>query len=318
MYINDEIDYIKFLKNKEVIIFGAGGQGKRIQHLLEINNIKVKTFCDNDASKANTKFNGINVIEFNKLKSMDLLNKMIIIASMYRKEIVEQLMENNIFNYIDWTQIDFGGVDESYYDETYFNWQKNIGELAAKVSNLKNYIRVDECVLDFGSGGGYFLKNIEAKMKIGIEINDYARKCAEEIGINSVKYVEQIEEDFADVIISRSTLGQLENPLAILKELKNKLKVGGKIIVEVPHQCANEEYEKNTVNNQLFTWNELTLGNLFKQAGYFVHKVETIYSKWPDNYLESYERLGKEEFNQLSKLIGTVEKVASIRIIAYK
>ncbi|WPC41025.1 methyltransferase domain-containing protein [Clostridium sp. JS66] len=318
MYINNGIDYIKFLKKKNVIIFGAGGQGKRIQHSLDINGIKVLSFCDNDKGKVNTKLNGINIIDFNQLSSLDLTNKMIVIASIFRKEIEEQLMENNIFNYIDWTEIDFSGVNESYYDENYFNWQKSIGELSAKVSDLKKYIGVNDCVLDFGSGGGYFLNNIQAKAKIGIEINDYARKFAEEMGVNSVKYIENIEDDFADVIISTSTLGHLENPLGILKALKNKLKAGGKIIVQVPHHCTNEKYQKNAINNQFFTWNELTLGNLFKQAGYFIYQVETIYSKWPDNYLEMYERMGKEEFNQLSKLVGTVEKVASIRIIAYK
>jgi 2-polyprenyl-3-methyl-5-hydroxy-6-metoxy-1,4-benzoquinol methylase len=318
MYINDEIDYIKFLKKRDIIIFGAGGLGKKVQHLLEINKIKVLNFCDNDKSKANTKLNGINIIEFKQLKSLNLSNKIIVIASMYRKDIAEQLIENNIFNYIDWTQIDFSGVDESYYDENYFNWQKNIGELSAKVSCFNNYIGVNDTVLDFGSGGGYFLKSIEAKEKIGIEINDYARKYAKEIGVNSVKYIDQIEDDFADIIISTSTLGHLENPMGILKALRNKLKIGGKIIIQVPHQCTNQEYEKNSINNQFFTWNEFTLGNLLKQAGYFVYKVETIYSKWPDNYLDMYEKLGKEEFNQLSKLIGTVENVASIRIIAYK
>lgn len=29
MYVNNDIDYLKYLKDKEVVVFGAGEQGKR-------------------------------------------------------------------------------------------------------------------------------------------------------------------------------------------------------------------------------------------------------------------------------------------------
>ena len=69
--------------------------------------------------------------------------------------------------------------------------------------------------MEFGSGGGYLLNNIHAEKKIGIEINDTARAAAKEIGIDSVKYISDIPDDYADLIISTSVLEHVENPLGI-------------------------------------------------------------------------------------------------------
>ena len=67
-----------------------------------------------------------------------------------------------------------------------------------------------------------------AKEKTGIEINDFARAEAKKLGINSVKNIRDIPDDYADVIISTSVLEHVENPFEILRELKDKLKDGGK------------------------------------------------------------------------------------------
>ena len=53
MYINNDIDYIKYLSKKEVVIFGAGENGKTNFFRLSKNNIKIVAFCDNDKEKQN-------------------------------------------------------------------------------------------------------------------------------------------------------------------------------------------------------------------------------------------------------------------------
>lgn len=52
MYINNDIDYLKFLKRKEIVIFGAGKIGQKGMACLE--KMKIIAFCDNDEkSKVN-------------------------------------------------------------------------------------------------------------------------------------------------------------------------------------------------------------------------------------------------------------------------
>lgn len=265
MYINDSIDYIKYLKNKKIIIFGAGGLGKRIGHLLKINKLKVCYYCDNDNNKLNKKFDGVDVIDFEQLKLIDSKEYFVIIASMFKKEISEQLMEASIFNFVNCDEIDFSGVNnEEFYDETYFNWQKVIGdyEVRNKIMWLKKIITNDDRIIDFGSGGGQLLNALNNSNSIGIEVNDLAREFSKNVGVNTVKYIDEVEDNFADVITAFHVLGHLENPLDTLKKLRKKLKKKGKFIAEVPY--VKQEYRRNDINNILFSWNELTLGNLFK------------------------------------------------------
>lgn len=40
------------------------------------------------------------------------------------------------------------------------------------------------------------------------------------------------------------------------------------------YESCETEYYRSELNNHLFTWNCLTLGNLFKAAGFFVLSVK--------------------------------------------
>jgi len=84
-----------------------------------------------------------------------------------------------------------------YYDEKYFNWQKNIGAFGGKANLFKfeNHIEIDSKLVDFGSGGGYLLSNINIKDKVGIEINATARNAANEMGIKTYSSTDEIEDN---------------------------------------------------------------------------------------------------------------------------
>ena len=74
-----------------------------------------------------------------------------------------------------------------HYDENYFNWQKSIGAFGgwANLMKFEKYITSETNVMDFGCGGGFLLNNINCNGKIGIEINDVARKNINNFGIKS-------------------------------------------------------------------------------------------------------------------------------------
>lgn len=173
-------------------------------------------------------------------------------------------------------------------------------------------------IVEFGSGGGYLLNNLDAKEKIGIEINDTAREKAKKLGIRSVKYIDDIPDDYVDVIISSSVLEHVESPLTALKQLRNKLKDGGKAIFYVPNESCDTEYQRSEINYHLYTWNCLTLGNLFKAAGYFVYSVKKVQEVWPKHYSTIEQQVSHELFEAICEIGGRAFDENRCMIVAIK
>lgn len=61
----------------------------------------------------------------------------------------------------------------AHYDNNYFIWQAPLGEFGgwANQSKFEEYITPDSVVLDFGCGGGFLLKNLVCRKRIGVEVN---------------------------------------------------------------------------------------------------------------------------------------------------
>lgn len=320
MYINNDVNYLKYLRNKEIIIFGAGQKGKSgFYQLSKVDEIKIIAFCDNAEEKQKGVFCGLRVISLNNLCEMDHSNVIIVICSKYEREIKQQLLDKKIYNFISISQIDFGGgVD--YYDEQYFAYQQKLGEFGGKIkaNMFQPHISPDMTVVEFGSGGGYLLECIHAKEKLGIEINDIARLEAKKIGIDSVKNIGDIPDNFADIIISTSVLEHVENPFGVLCELRKKLKEDGKVVFHVPNESCDTDYRRSEINNHLYTWNCLTLGNLFKAAGYFVYSVQKVQEVWPKNFMEINREFGSNLFDVLCQIGGKAFEENRCIIVAYK
>ncbi len=319
MYINNDIDYLKYLKKKEVVIFGAGEKGSKGFARLSKEGIKVIAFCDNDAKKHSQLLCGAAIISLEKLIQMNHDNLMIVICSNYERDMKKQLLDRNIYNFISFAQIDFGGGEE-YYDEQYFLWQESMGKFGGKIKEdiFKPYIEEGMTVVEFGSGGGYLLERICAKEKIGIEINDKAREAAKARGVNTVKNISDIPDAYADIIISTSVLEHVLNPFGALTELRNKLKEGGKIVFHVPNESCSREYERSEINNHLYTWNCLNLGNLFKAAGYFVYSVQNVQEVWPKYFLQIENEVSRELFESICEIGGKAFDENRCVIVAYK
>jgi len=209
---------------------------------------------------------------------------------------------------------------ETHYDKKYFDWQKQVGEFGgtADLFKFKDFINTTDNVIDFGCGGGYLLKNITSKNKIGVEINDEARKIAQKNGIPTVKFSGELPDDWADVIISNHALEHIENPIEELRILIKKLRKGGRVVFVVPHERKNK-YTPNDINQHLYTWSEMNLGNLFTRAGFHVIKVETIDHRWMPGYIFIRKTFGDDIFNFLCKIYAyTHPNISQIRIVGEK
>lgn len=208
-----------------------------------------------------------------------------------------------------------------HYDENYFNWQKNIGAFGgwANLVKFENFISAEMDVMDFGCGGGFLLKNINCNNKIGIEINDEARKSLDNFGIKSFKYVQDAPDNWADCIISNHALEHVNDPLNQIILLKSKLKKGGRIVFVVPCDSIKCKYIPNNINYHLFSWSPMNLGNLFTEAGYKVIESKPFIHKWPAHYHKIAKIFGKSMFNLICRIYGHVENSwFQVRVVAEK
>ena len=209
---------------------------------------------------------------------------------------------------------------KSYYNEDYFKWQSEIGKFGGKANLFKfvDYIRIKDKVVDFGSGGGYLLNELTCAEKIGIEINPEARKSASKLEIKSVNSAEKLPSEWADVIISNHALEHCERPLDELKKLKRILRPGGKLVFVIPHERDTKYFSKN-VSQHIYTWSEISAGNIFTAAGFRVRSVETLYHTWPPLYFRISQLFGMKFFNLVSWIYAHFDqRIRQIRVVAIK
>lgn len=209
-------------------------------------------------------------------------------------------------------------MKQTYYDQAYFDWQRNQGLFGGRKNKatFAPYVKPEDCVLDFGCGGGYLLAALEASKRVGVEINDTARAEAEKNGVEAYKTVAEVPDNYCDVIISNHALEHVYAPFDTLQALKSKLKPGGRLVFVVPTE-KKKKYDKNDINKHLYTWSEMNLGNLFDAAGFDVVSVNEVLHRWPP-YYEKIDRLfGDRVFNLCCLLYARLKpNLSQIKLVA--
>jgi len=199
-----------------------------------------------------------------------------------------------------------------YYQKEYFeNYQKKIGVFGGKANlfKFKKYIKKTAPVLDFGCGGGFLLKHLDCENRIGIELNPVARDfCINNIGINCYQDIDVIEDNSIDVIISNHCLEHTLSPYELINKMYSKLKKGGKIILVVPLDSYNYKWKKNDVNNHLYSFSPMNIGNLLQGSNFINISTDIILHKWPPFYLHIEKFLGFKFFNFSSWIYGRLNR----------
>lgn len=201
----------------------------------------------------------------------------------------------------------------SHYNKKYFDWQKDIGAFGgwANSFKFKKNISDNDTVIDFGCGGGYLLENLKCSNKIGIEPNPSAAKSVKNFKIQHFfspsEALNELGEEFADLIISNHALEHTLNPLQEIKNLRPLLKVGGVMYFYVPLDSINCNYNPKDINQHLFSWSPQNIGNLFVEAGYEIEYCKKFIHKWPPFY-EKLAMLGWPIFNLLCLIYGRIDR----------
>ena len=208
-----------------------------------------------------------------------------------------------------------------HYDNKYFDWQASIGEFGgwANLSKFLDEISGEDEVLDFGCGGGFLLKALNCRKKVGVEVNPSAAATARENGVEVFRDVQDIPDEYVDVIISNNALEHTLQPLEELKGLYKKLKKGGKIIFVVPCESISYRYVPNDINHHLYSWSPMCIGNLFTEAGFSVIESKPYVHKWPPAYRLVAKLGGRNLFDLACRIYGMIERSwFQVRIVGSK
>ena len=205
------------------------------------------------------------------------------------------------------------------YSAEYFKYQRVIGEFGGAANQFKfsRFVEPGSSVLDYGCGGGYLLANIAAKSKSGVEPNNTAAEAAQSRGVNVYHAIDDVPRESIDLIISNHALEHVERPLDSIRDLRSRLKSSqSKAVFVVPHEGVSGKYRPEDPNQHLYTWNPLTLGNLFVAAGYENPEIDLIRHKWPRGYLRLQRRFGWRAFHIMAGLNAYATRDYQLRIVA--
>jgi SAM-dependent methyltransferase len=99
--------------------------------------------------------------------------------------------------------------------------------------------------------------------------------CAEAArnGVTTVRSADEVEDGWANLIISNHTLEHCQNPLAELKGLLRKLAPDGIAVFVFPCEVAENAYRAGDRNHHLYPWSPMSAANLFSEARF--HVVES-------------------------------------------
>lgn len=90
-YFLEEKHFKEYISGKNVIVFGSGSCFTRIKPSLDKNDVKISYFVDNDTQKWNSEFLNYKIFNPKILLNEDKDNIVILIASMFYREISAQL-----------------------------------------------------------------------------------------------------------------------------------------------------------------------------------------------------------------------------------
>ena len=183
----------------------------------------------------------------------------------------------------------YGAMDHYLGEKgaAYFGWQGQPGILQGLWNRhlWQPHIRDTDDVLDFGCGGGFLLHVLDARAKVGVEINPHAAESARHLGVTTFATVAEVPDRF-DRVITSHALEHIPHPRQALIELRDKLRDDeSRLLILLPlddwRNRANRRYQATDRNQHLHAWTPQTLGNLLATCDLEVLEVRVVREAWP-------------------------------------
>jgi SAM-dependent methyltransferase len=201
----------------------------------------------------------------------------------------------------------------SHYDAAYVDFARSITALNAQVNReiFQPHISLRDRVLDFGCGTGDMLAILDCGDRLGVEVNEAARREAEHRGVRTVPSLSIVPDGWADVAISNSCLEHVEHPLIELRDLYRAVRPGGTLVIRVPNETTAMRYAAGDIDQHLYTWSPMNLGNLLTNAGFSVQSVRLDKNVWPPKPTLIHRMLGNKLFRIASRLYRQARVILS-------
>lgn len=282
-------------------------------------------------------------------KIFDLLNDLSLTSELSRY--VFSKGTRDVENLIVWRDqfskiiyIDDFYIGDEEYSSINFNFNRPDYERyldsTRRIESFKQfYIGKDVC--DFGCGEGLFLKGVKKFTKsraVGVDLQDACIDSLQRSGISCRKSVSDYSSSF-DTIFMFHSFEHFDNPLEKLLDVKNKLRKGGKLVIEVPNandilltKLPNEDFKKFTLWSQhLILHTRVSLEKMLTHVGFknlYIYGVQRYplsnHFNWlsngePGGHRSLFSVIDNEELNSayensLSKIDATDTLVAIAEI----
>lgn len=138
-------------------------------------------------------------------------------------------------------------------------------------------------ILDIGCGLGHFLSGLnEGWEKHGLEVSSFAAKHAEEYGtihVGDLGSSNYSEEQFSAVTMFH-VIEHIDDPVAVLLQLKNILKTGGELVIATPDfdsGCARhfgENYRLLHDDTHISLFTNDSMHRFLRDHGFVIESVE--------------------------------------------
>ena len=178
------------------------------------------------------------------------------------------------------------GIDGNHFDKS-----------ADAERRVKSYLKLvsGKNLVEFGCGSGEFLKSVKpfCNQTIGIELQESYLEGMNAAGITCFNDIKNIENQSVDILSSFHVIEHLPNPIETLTQIRKKIAIGGKILIEVPH--ANdfllstvhcEQFKKFTLWSQhLILHTRESLRRLLEYVGFQDVLIEGVQRYRISNHL---------------------------------
>lgn len=218
-----------------------------------------------------------------------------------------------------------GSAEEHYMGQPgrdYFARQDKDGVWAARFNQFlfAPFISPTDDILDFGCGGGHLLNVLEARTKVGIDINPIARESVGQKGIKAYANLEELEGSFFDRIITSHALEHVPSPFHTLVSLRKLLRPQGMLIWLSPmddwRRRLHRSWQANDFDMHLYTWTPLTIGNLLVTAGYRPQSIEIVTHAFPPRFSKQLWQIHPALFQVVGRAWAMVSKRRQLRAVA--
>ena len=175
----------------------------------------------------------------------------------------------------------------SHYNEDYFAWQKEIGQIGGYLNKFKfeKEVKSEDILMDFGCGGGFiaYALSFIAKSSSGVDINKkaiaYAKKRFGRVNYFNADFKKLLDsENQYDFVHSSELIEHVSDINLYMRVLENLVKKNGHLYVttpdlghpKVPNNITEWDVLCPPIHVQHFT--KKTVTKLFNKYGFEIIK----------------------------------------------